>query len=83
MGLFGSWPPQPHAARPGQGGESWFAGIQGAAGGRLVPVLGGVFIRGADDTVLGAVGVAGEVDEALAAHGIEAIGLKADSGGSR
>lgn len=66
-----------------EGWESWFVGIQGAAGGRLVPALGGVVIRDADGAALGAVGVAGapgEVDEALAAHGIESIGLRADRG---
>jgi uncharacterized protein GlcG (DUF336 family) len=66
-----------------KGWESWFVGIQGAAAGRLVPVLGGVFIRDSNGVAIGAVGVAGaagEVDEALAVHGIEAIGLKADSG---
>jgi len=67
-----------------QGWETWFAGIQGAASGRLMPVLGGVVIRGADNVALGAVGIAGaagEVDEALAVYGIAAIGLKADCGG--
>jgi uncharacterized protein GlcG (DUF336 family) len=66
-----------------QGWESWFAGLQGATGGRLMPVLGGVFARNADGTALGAVGVAGaqgEVDEAIAAHGIRSIGLVADTG---
>src|SRR5215469_5564949 len=38
-----------------QGWESWFAGIQGAAGGRLMPVLGGVFGRDADGRAVGAV----------------------------
>jgi uncharacterized protein GlcG (DUF336 family) len=68
-----------------KGWESWFVGIQGAAGGRLVPTLGGVFIRDADGAALGAVGVAGaagEIDEAIAVHSIEAIGLKADPGGA-
>jgi uncharacterized protein GlcG (DUF336 family) len=66
-----------------EGWETWFAGLQGAAGGRLMPVLGGVFARSEDGTALGAVGVAGaagEVDEALASHGIRAIGLHPDSG---
>lgn len=66
------------------GWESWFAGIQGAAGGRLMPVLGGVFARAPDGTALGAVGVAGapgEIDESLAVHGIRSIGLLADKGG--
>jgi uncharacterized protein GlcG (DUF336 family) len=67
-----------------KGWETWFAGIQGAASGRLMPALGGVVIRDAEDVALGAVGVAGapgEVDEALAVYGIEAIGLRAERGG--
>jgi len=66
-----------------KGWESWFAGIQGATGGRLMPVLGGVFARVQDGRAVGAVGVAGapgEVDEALAMHGIRSIGLVADAG---
>jgi len=42
---------------------------------------GGMLIRGADGELLGAVGVTGdkeEQDEALAAHGIRAAGLKTD-----
>ena len=42
---------------------------------------GGMLIRGADGDLLGAVGVTGdtqEQDEALAAHGIRAAGLKTD-----
>ena len=42
---------------------------------------GGMLIRGADGSLLGAVGVTGdtqEQDEALAAHGIRAAGLKTD-----
>lgn len=42
---------------------------------------GGMLIRGSDGALLGAVGVTGdtqEQDEALAAHGIRAAGLKTD-----
>ena len=66
-----------------KGWETWFAGIQGATGGRLMPALGGVIARDKNGTALGAVGVAGaqgEVDEALGAHGIRSIGLIADTG---
>ena len=69
-----------------KGWESWFVGIQGATGGRLMPVLGGVFVRDENGRALGAVGVAGapgEVDEALAVHGIRSIGLLADAGESQ
>jgi uncharacterized protein GlcG (DUF336 family) len=65
-----------------KGWDSFFTGIAGVAGGRLVPSPGGVFIRDADGAALGAVGISGapsDVDEALAVHGIEAVGLKADT----
>jgi len=52
-------------------------------GGSLVPVPGGVLIRGADGTITGAVGISGDTsdnDEAAALAGIAAAGLKADPG---
>lgn len=67
-----------------KGWEMWFAGCQGAAGGRLMPVLGGVVIRSRAGRILGAVGVAGapgEVDQALGVYGIEKAGFKAEIGG--
>lgn len=54
-----------------------------ASGGRLLPNPGGVLIRDHTGEILGAVGISGdsgERDEAFAAHGIEAAGLKADTG---
>ena len=54
-----------------------------AAGGLLVPVPGGVLIKDAAGAVLGAVGISGDTsenDEAAAVAGIEAAGLKADTG---
>ena len=48
--------------------------------GRLVPVPGGVLIKDAADSVLGAVGISGDTsdkDEVCAVAGIEAAGLKA------
>jgi len=51
--------------------------------GRLVPVPGGVLIKDADGTVLGAVGISGDTsdkDEVCAVAGIEAAGLKAVTG---
>jgi uncharacterized protein GlcG (DUF336 family) len=53
------------------------------AQGRLVPVPGGVLIKDAAGSVLGAVGISGDVsdkDEACAVAGIEAAGLKAQVG---
>ena len=49
----------------------------------LVPVPGGVLIRDANGTIIGAVGITGDSsdnDEACAIAGIEAAGLKADAG---
>lgn len=54
-----------------------------AVGGSLVPVPGGVLIRDAAGTLLGAVGISGDTsenDEAAAGAGIAAIGLVADTG---
>ena len=51
--------------------------------GRLVPVPGGVIIRGGNGDIVGAVGISGDVsdkDEACAIAGIEAAGLKAEPG---
>ncbi|HYI89303.1 MAG TPA: heme-binding protein [Beijerinckiaceae bacterium] len=53
--------------------------------GRMVPVPGGVLIRGGDDEVAGAVGISGDTsdnDETCAIAGIEAAGLKAQTGAS-
>ena len=53
------------------------------AQGRLVPVPGGVLIKDAGGTVLGAVGISGDTsdkDEVCAVAGIEAAGLKAAVG---
>jgi len=61
---------------------TFLAAVSVAAGGRLVPVPGGVLIR-ANDLVIGAVGVSGETsdtDELLAIAGIEGAGLMADAG---
>jgi len=54
-----------------------------ASGGRVVPVPGGVLVRDDDDEIIGAVGVSGDIsdnDELVAVAGIEAAGLKADTG---
>ena len=53
------------------------------AGGKLVPVPGGVLIRAGDNTIIGAVGISGDtsdIDETCAVAGIEAAGLRADTG---
>lgn len=53
------------------------------AGGKLVPVPGGVLIRAEDNAIIGSVGISGDtsdIDEACAVAGIEAAGLRADAG---
>ena len=53
--------------------------LAAAAGGRLIPVPGGVLIQDGDE-IVGAVGVSGDTsdnDEAAAVAGIEAAGLSA------
>lgn len=53
------------------------------AGGRLVALPGGVIIRDGEGSILGAVGVSGDVsepDEVCAVAGVEAAGLRADIG---
>ena len=65
------------------GYESWFVGVNGAAGGRLVPVPGGVVVRDAGGAAIGAVGVSGApsaIDEQVAVAAIEAAGFTAESG---
>jgi uncharacterized protein GlcG (DUF336 family) len=56
------------------------AAVTHAVGGNLVPVPGGVLVRDAAGTVLGAVGVTGDTsdnDESAAIAGIESTGLVA------
>lgn len=58
----------------------FIAAATAAVGGALVPVPGGVLVREANGTLLGAVGVSGETsdnDEMVAIAGIEAAGLVA------
>ncbi|WP_439530120.1 GlcG/HbpS family heme-binding protein [Pannonibacter sp.] len=57
--------------------------LNGASGGAIIPVPGGVLVRDLDGEVLGAVGVTGDSsdnDEACATAGIAAVGLEADCG---
>lgn len=61
----------------------FFTMLAAASGGRIVTNPGGVLIRDAAGTVIGACGVSGDVsdkDEMCAVAGIEAAGLKADPG---
>ncbi len=61
----------------------FFAALAAVSGGRVVPNPGGVLIRDADGTLLGAVGVSGDTserDEECAVAAIASVGLKADPG---
>ena len=57
--------------------------VNGAFGGRLVPVPGGVLVKNEDGALIGAVGISGDNsdnDEAAAVAGIEAASLTAETG---
>lgn len=59
----------------------FIAAANGALGGGLVPVPGGVLVRGEQGEILGAVGVSGDAsenDEICAVAAIEAAGLTAE-----
>jgi uncharacterized protein GlcG (DUF336 family) len=64
-------------------GAAFVSSIAAASGGRVVPVPGGVLIRDGAGDIIGAVGVSGDLsdkDETCAVAGIQAAGLKADTG---
>ena len=57
--------------------------VNGAFGGRMIPVPGGVLVSDSDGGLIGAVGVSGDNsdnDEAAAVAGIAAAGLTAETG---
>ena len=61
---------------------SFIAAVTSAVGGSLVPVPGGVLVRGPEGVLLGAVGVTGDTsdnDESAAVAGIEGAGLTAQT----
>ena len=60
----------------------FMAALNGAFGGQVVPVPGGVILKDGRDRVIGAVGVTGDTsdnDAAAAVAGIEGAGLKGDA----
>ncbi len=70
------------AARAADSPE-FFTSVVALAGGRILSVPGGVFVRDAEGRLLGAVGVTGDAslnDEAAALAGIEAAGLVGETG---
>jgi uncharacterized protein GlcG (DUF336 family) len=71
------------ARRAAGGGGLFLTALMGASDGRVVPAPGGVLIRDGAGDIVGAVGISGdtsEKDEFCAVAGIEAAGLKADTG---
>ena len=78
MGLGGR-----ELARRAQSMQGFMNALSDIAGGRAVPVPGGVLCCDAGGTVLGAVGISGDVsaqDEVCAVAGIRAAGLLPDTG---
>ena len=62
---------------------SFFGALATLAGGRVVPVPGGVLIRSAEGQIIGAAGASGDIadhDEACVVAGIRAAGLTPDPG---
>lgn len=62
---------------------AFVSAVNALAGGRLIPVPGGVLIRTRGNGIVGAVGITGatsDQDEACAVAGIEAAGFTADTG---
>lgn len=70
-------------ARRAQSMQGFMNALSDIAGGRAVPVPGGVLCCDGNGTILGAVGISGDVsaqDEVCAVAGIQAAGLKSDTG---
>jgi uncharacterized protein GlcG (DUF336 family) len=70
-------------ARRAAAAPAFIAALTDASEGRVIPVPGGVLIRGGDGGIIGAVGISGDVseqDEACAVSGIKAAGLSPDTG---
>ncbi len=63
--------------------QGFMNALSDLAGGRAVPVPGGVLVCGGDGVIFGAVGISGDVsaqDEACAVEGVQAAGLVPDTG---
>ena len=70
-------------ARRAQSMQGFMNALSDLAGGKAVPVPGGVLACDAAGLILGAVGISGDVsaqDEVCAVAGIQAAGLAADTG---
>ena len=69
-------------AKRAKDNPNFFVTLATTSGGRFLPQVGAVLIRGQDGAILGAAGASGgtgEEDEACCAAGVEAAGLKADA----
>lgn len=78
MGMGSRALAQRAAAQP-----AFISAVNALAGGRLIPVPGGVLVRSSGKVIIGAVGITGatsDQDEACAVAGIEASGFTADTG---
>lgn len=70
-------------AERAQAHAGFYAALASVSEGRMVPVPGGVLVRNAQDEIVGAVGISGDLpdnDENCALAGIEAAGWRADPG---
>ena len=70
-------------ARRASNNPIFFGALSDMSGGRMVPNPGAVLIRSASGDILGSIGISGDKagnDEICAVFGIEAAGLKADTG---
>jgi uncharacterized protein GlcG (DUF336 family) len=70
-------------AEQGPQQQAFFSALNAMSGGRVVPAAGGVLIKDSAGTVIGAVGISGDVsdkDEACALAGIAAAQLTGDTG---
>ena len=70
-------------ARRASNNPIFFGALSDMSGGRMVPNPGAVLIRSDSGDILGSIGISGDKagnDEICAVYGIEAAGLKADTG---
>jgi len=70
-------------AKRAQSNPNFMITLAATAQGRFLPQMGGVLIRDAAGTILGAAGASGasgDQDEACCVYGIEQAGLKAEAG---
>ncbi len=70
-------------ARRAAAAPAFVTALTAASDGRIIPVPGGVLIRDHGGTIIGAVGISGDLseqDEACAVAGIKAAGLVPDTG---